>query len=78
MCLTDNNLKNLPAGDAVDALLKEWRTSAIEGKSDDHGAFEFVGFHGLYHVTVSYGNRTAHTTVSLGRGDETKHQNIQL
>ncbi|KAL1554432.1 endo-1,4-beta-xylanase 5-like [Salvia divinorum] len=78
MCLTDNTLKNLPAGDVVDALLKEWRTSGIKGKSDDHGTFDFVGFLGQYHVTVSYGNRTAHTTLSLSRGDETKHQNIQL
>ncbi|XP_042003715.1 endo-1,4-beta-xylanase 5-like [Salvia splendens] len=67
MCLTDNTLKNLPAGDVVDALLKEWRTSAIEGKSEVHGAFGFIGFHGQYHVAVSWQQNRAHDAVSQPR-----------
>ncbi|XP_057769270.1 endo-1,4-beta-xylanase 5-like [Salvia miltiorrhiza] len=78
MCLTDNALRNLPAGDVVDALLREWRTATIGGETDDHGAFAFVGFLGEYEVRVSYGNRTTNSTLSLSRGRETKHQNIQL
>ncbi|KAK4477219.1 hypothetical protein RD792_016433 [Penstemon davidsonii] len=47
MCLTDNNFNNLPAGDVVDSLLKEWQTAAVEGETDDHGAFTFNGFLGV-------------------------------
>ncbi|KAH6787977.1 Glycosyl hydrolase family 10 protein [Perilla frutescens var. hirtella] len=78
MCLTDNSLHNLPAGDVVDALLKEWQTGVVEGETDAHGAFNFVGFFGEYNVTVNYGNRTTNSTLSLCRGYETKHWNIQL
>lgn len=78
MCLTDNGLRNLPAGNVVDALLREWRTGAVRGETDDHGTFDFVGFLGEYELRVSYGNRTTNSTLSLSRGDETKHQNIQL
>ncbi|GMN48706.1 hypothetical protein TIFTF001_017874 [Ficus carica] len=31
MCLTDNNFQNLPAGDVVDKLLKEWKTEEFRG-----------------------------------------------
>lgn len=30
MCLTDNQFKNLPAGDVVDKLINEWRTKSLE------------------------------------------------
>ncbi|KAL3814034.1 hypothetical protein ACJIZ3_015302 [Penstemon smallii] len=73
MCLTDNNFNNLPAGDVVDSLLKEWQTAAVEGETDEHGAFTFNGFLGEYMVTVSYNNRTVYSTLSLCQGDETKH-----
>ncbi|XP_027112047.1 endo-1,4-beta-xylanase 5-like [Coffea arabica] len=78
MCLTDNNFRNLPAGDVVDNLLKEWQTGAVEGQTDDHGSFSFYGFFGEYKVTVCYGNRTVTSTFSLCQGDETRHLNIQL
>lgn len=78
MCLTDNSLHNLPAGDVVDALLKEWQTGMVEGHTDGHGAFTFVGFLGEYEVSVNYGNKTTSSTLSLCGGDETKHWNIQL
>lgn len=78
MCLTDNTFRNLPAGDVVDSLLKEWQTGVVKGETDNHGAFNFVGFHGEYDVSVEYGNRTAKITLSLSQGDETKHRNIQL
>lgn len=78
MCLTDNSLHNLPAGDVVDALLKEWQTGVVEGQTDDHGVFNFVGFLGEYEVSINYGNKTTSSTLSLCGGDETKHWNIQL
>ncbi|XP_052192031.1 endo-1,4-beta-xylanase 1-like isoform X1 [Diospyros lotus] len=78
MCLTDNNLHNLPAGDVVDNLLKQWQTGAVTGRTDDHGSYTFFGFLGQYQLIVTYANRSANSTFSLCRGDETKHFTIQL
>ncbi|XP_058105747.1 endo-1,4-beta-xylanase 5 isoform X2 [Magnolia sinica] len=78
MCLTDNNLRNLPAGNVVDQLLQEWETGVVTGQTDDHGAYIFNGFLGEYMVSVQYENKTANSTLSLCRGDETKHLTIQL
>ncbi|CAH9125916.1 unnamed protein product [Cuscuta epithymum] len=78
MCLTDNNFTNLPAGEVVDGLLKEWRTQSLEGETDDHGRYSFFGFLGEYKVRVEYGNKTATSTFSLNRGDDTRHFSIQL
>ena len=78
MCLTDNNLQNLPAGDVVDRLLKEWQTGEVTGHTDAHGSYSFYGFLGEYKVSVKYGNRTANSTFSLCRGDETRHVTIRL
>ncbi|KAK4491968.1 hypothetical protein RD792_002752 [Penstemon davidsonii] len=54
LCLTDNNFKNLPTGDVVDKLLKEWRTTNVNGVSDNNGLFESNVFHGGYSLTVSH------------------------
>ncbi|CAK9162088.1 unnamed protein product [Ilex paraguariensis] len=78
MCLTDNDFHNLPAGDVVDNLLKEWQTGLVGGQTDDHGSFSFYGFLGEYKVTINHGNQTATSTFSLCRGDETRHLNIQV
>ncbi|KAM6559048.1 hypothetical protein CsatA_028287 [Cannabis sativa] len=78
MCLTDNNLQNLPAGDVVDKLLKEWQTLELEGVSDNHGSYSFYGFLGEYKVNVKYQNRAVTSTFSLSQGEETKHFSIQL
>ncbi|KAG0491584.1 hypothetical protein HPP92_004627 [Vanilla planifolia] len=78
MCLTDDDLENLPAGDVVDRLLNEWETKWAGGETNDHGIFSFVGFLGEYMVSATYGNRTSETTLSLSQGDETSHLNIQL
>ncbi|GKV20960.1 hypothetical protein SLEP1_g31000 [Rubroshorea leprosula] len=78
MCLTDDNFRNLPAGDVVDLLLKEWQTGEVEGQTDEHGSFSFYGFLGEYRIMVKYGNRTSNSTFSLSRSDETGHFNIQL
>ncbi|XP_022762275.1 uncharacterized protein LOC111308227 [Durio zibethinus] len=78
MCLTDENFNNLPAGNVVDNLLKEWQTGEIKGLTDEHGSYSFYGFLGEYEVNVCYGSRTANSTFSLCRSDETKHFSIQL
>ena len=78
MCLTDNNFRNLPAGDVVDKLLKEWQTGVEVGQTDEHGAYSFYGFLGEYEATVTYGKKTTKSTFSLCRSDETRHFNIQL
>lgn len=78
MCLTDDNFRNLPAGDTVDSLLKEWQTGVVKGETDNHGVFNFSGFLGEYEVTVNYSNRTTNSTFSLCGGLETKHFNIHL
>ncbi|CAN6290311.1 unnamed protein product [Urochloa humidicola] len=54
MCLTDNNFKNLPVGDAVDKLLYEWRKVPEKPKTDARGVFEAEIFHGEYKVTVKH------------------------
>ncbi|PON57774.1 1,4-alpha-glucan-branching enzyme [Parasponia andersonii] len=78
MCLTDNNFQNLPAGDVVDNLLKEWQTGELEGVTDDHGSYSFYGFLGEYKVNVKYQNRAANSTFSLCQGEETRHFSIQF
>ncbi|KAM1569869.1 hypothetical protein COP1_035080 [Malus domestica] len=78
MCLTDDNLQNLPAGDVVDKLLKEWQTGEVEGQTDEHGSYSFYGFLGEYRVSIKYGNRTSSSTFSLCQGEETRHVSIQL
>ncbi|XP_058780906.1 endo-1,4-beta-xylanase 5-like [Vicia villosa] len=78
MCLTDNDLKNLPSGDIVDKLLKEWQTGRVEGVTKKHGSHSFYGFLGEYKVSVEYENRTIDSTFFLGSGDETKHVTVTL
>ncbi|CAL0304285.1 unnamed protein product [Lupinus luteus] len=78
MCLTDNDFRNLPAGDVLDKLLQEWQTGLVEGVTDEHGSFSFYGFLGEYRISVRYENRTANSTFSLSGGQETKHFTIGL
>ncbi|KAG5047815.1 hypothetical protein JHK85_008918 [Glycine max] len=76
MCLTDNNFKNLPAGDVVDKLVEEWQISRVEGVTDVHGSYSFYGFLGEYRISVKYGNKTTKSTFSLSR-DENEEQQQQ-
>ncbi|KAK9165153.1 hypothetical protein Scep_000344 [Stephania cephalantha] len=79
MCLTDNDLNNLPTGDVVDKLLGEWQTSEAHGETDQHGSYSFLGFLGEYSVNVRYtDDRTTNATFSLCKGDETRHFSIRL
>ncbi|XP_019438229.1 PREDICTED: uncharacterized protein LOC109344073 [Lupinus angustifolius] len=78
MCLTDNDFKNLPAGDVVDKLLEEWQTGLVEGTTDSHGSYSFYGFLGEYRINVKYGKRTVNSTFSLCKGEETRHFTITV
>ncbi|KAJ8530970.1 hypothetical protein K7X08_025701 [Anisodus acutangulus] len=78
MCLTDPDLNNLPTGDVVDKLLKEWDTGVVKGQTDEHGSYSFYGFLGEYKVTTSYGGKVVDAAFSLSRSEETKHFSIQL
>ncbi|XP_010531544.1 PREDICTED: uncharacterized protein LOC104807819 [Tarenaya hassleriana] len=78
MCLTDGNLQNLPAGEVVDRMLREWRTSEVKGASDDHASLSFFGFLGEYRVTVTYGGRSVNSTFSLSPSPETKHVRLRI
>lgn len=53
MCLTDNNFKNLPTGDVVDKLQKQWGSMPLSGRTDSEGFFEASLFHGKYSVKVT-------------------------
>ncbi|KAF4382329.1 hypothetical protein G4B88_011281 [Cannabis sativa] len=66
MCLTDNNFNNLPTGDVVDKLMREWgryKETTSFGTTDAHGFFETSLFHGYYHLNV----HTKHSH-NLGHG----------
>ncbi|OWM83950.1 hypothetical protein CDL15_Pgr004381 [Punica granatum] len=78
MCLTDADFRNLPTGDVVDKLLREWRTEDIQGQTDEYGSYSFFGFLGEYSVTLEHGNGTATSTFALSQGEETKHVTIHL
>ncbi|KAL8097485.1 endo-1,4-beta-xylanase 5-like [Apium graveolens] len=56
MCLTDNQFKNLPAGDVVDKLIDEWKTKKLEGVTDQNGVFQHRIVKGLYNLTVEHPN----------------------
>ncbi|XP_018448450.1 endo-1,4-beta-xylanase 5-like [Raphanus sativus] len=55
MCLTDGNFRNLPTGDVVDKLLREWGglRGQTTGLTDADGFFEASLFHGDYNLDIS-------------------------
>ncbi|KAL5788072.1 hypothetical protein ACOSP7_005021 [Xanthoceras sorbifolium] len=52
MCLTDNNMNNLPTGDVVDKLLHEWGMRSLQGTTDANGFFEVSLFHADYQLKI--------------------------
>ncbi|WZZ09530.1 hypothetical protein YC2023_095451 [Brassica napus] len=56
MCLTDGNFRNLPTGDVVDKLLREWGglSGQTTGLTDADGFFEASLFHGDYNLDISH------------------------
>ncbi|CAN6301880.1 unnamed protein product [Urochloa humidicola] len=69
MCLTDNGFRNLPTGDVVDKLIREWQTRSHAGVADADGYYEVELFHGEYKVTVSHpvANSTVVQTLSVDK-----------
>ncbi|XP_010431685.1 PREDICTED: uncharacterized protein LOC104716033 [Camelina sativa] len=55
MCLTDGNFRNLPTGDVVDRLIREWGgfRSQTTGVTDANGFFEASLFQGDYVLNIS-------------------------
>ncbi|GJT02088.1 carbohydrate-binding, CenC-like protein [Tanacetum coccineum] len=51
MCLTDNNFRNLPTGNAVDQIIKEFFGATIIATTDGNGFYETKIIHGDYEVT---------------------------
>ncbi|XP_020527525.1 uncharacterized protein LOC18441622 isoform X2 [Amborella trichopoda] len=78
MCLTDNNLHNLPTGVVVDKLLKEWETKEVKGLTGDRGSFDFQAFLGEYKVIATFGAKTVESSLSVCQGDETLHMIIPI
>ncbi|XP_030960786.1 endo-1,4-beta-xylanase 5-like [Quercus lobata] len=58
MCLTDNSFNNLPTGNVVDKLLREWGSS-LKGTADGDGFFEASLSHGDYELKISHPNVTS-------------------
>ncbi|EPS60186.1 hypothetical protein M569_14617, partial [Genlisea aurea] len=54
MCLVDEGIRNLPPGDTVDGLLREWRTVNATGMTDGDGIYEQSVFMGGYNITCSH------------------------
>ncbi|ESQ53760.1 hypothetical protein EUTSA_v10027468mg, partial [Eutrema salsugineum] len=56
MCLTDGNFRNLPTGDVVDKLLREWGglRGQTTGLTDADGFFEASLFHGDYDLNIAH------------------------
>lgn len=54
MCLTDNNFKNLPAGDVVDKFIKELKHDNLIGTTDSLGHFQASLYHGDYEAKINH------------------------
>jgi len=83
ICLTDNNFKNLPAGDVVDQLINEWGRAQISGMTDQNGYFEASLFHGDYEMEINHpikkNNNSTHHIKVLSKDEFKKtKQFIQL
>ncbi|KAK7258048.1 hypothetical protein RIF29_32447 [Crotalaria pallida] len=78
ICLVDQNFKNLPGGDVVDKLLREWgRYTQESGITNQNGILEASLFYGDYDVTVTdpsmkNNNVTQHVQV-LPTDDQSKN-----
>ncbi|KAG5526327.1 hypothetical protein RHGRI_032568 [Rhododendron griersonianum] len=84
MCLTDNNFRNLPTGDVVDKLIREWGTfpEGFSGVTDSKGRIEARLFHGDYKVTVTHPNINGSSVVDqsfeVGPMDESQKKIVHV
>ncbi|CAN6321040.1 unnamed protein product [Urochloa humidicola] len=80
MCLTDNGFRNLPTGDVVDKLIREWQTRSHAGVADADGYYEAELFHGEYKVTVSHpvANSTVVQSLSVDKETTGAHREFTI
>ncbi|TXG64110.1 hypothetical protein EZV62_011104 [Acer yangbiense] len=78
MCLTDNNFENLPTGDVVDKLLKEWgsKAAATASTTDANGFFNASLFHGDYQVKMITDNHQATRDFTLAQNFKVASNNV--
>lgn len=60
-CLVDKNFKNLPCGDVVDKLLREWGLTEVSGMTNQNGILEASLFHGDYDITITHPDKKNYT-----------------
>ncbi|CAL9071899.1 unnamed protein product, partial [Musa textilis] len=76
MCLTDNNFKNLPAGDVVDKLISEWRTHDVAATTDADGLLRTELFHGEYKITIDHPSSNSTSMLSLTVDSASQSNNV--
>ncbi|KAJ7967580.1 Endo-1,4-beta-xylanase [Quillaja saponaria] len=78
MPLADEDFNNTPAGDVVDKLISEWKTTPPEVKADSRGFVDISLFHGDYDVTVMHPITKASKTLSLSLRKDTTEETIHM
>ncbi|RZS16671.1 hypothetical protein BHM03_00048704 [Ensete ventricosum] len=76
MCLTDNNFKNLPAGDVVDKLIFEWRSANVAATTDADGLLRAELFHGEYKITITHPSSNSSSVQSLTVDSASQNTNV--
>ncbi|RWW01423.1 hypothetical protein GW17_00035542 [Ensete ventricosum] len=76
MCLTDNNFKNLPAGDVVDKLIFEWRSANVAATTDADGLLRAELFHGEYKITINHPSSNSSSVQSLTVDSASQNTNV--
>ncbi|KAH9317776.1 hypothetical protein KI387_019545, partial [Taxus chinensis] len=71
----DQQTQNLPAGDTVDKILKEWTTN-VQGITDANGSFKFNGFFGDYDFSATFNGENVTKTISVTEEVEDIHIQI--
>ena len=57
MCLTDNNFRNLPTGDVVDKIIREFFGAVVTATTDANGFYETSLVHGDYQLSFAHFDR---------------------
>ncbi|KAF3435563.1 hypothetical protein FNV43_RR22652 [Rhamnella rubrinervis] len=76
--LADNDFKNTPAGDVVDKLIEEWKSSAAEIITDGDGLVGVSLFHGDYDVSVKHPSPNSSSTQSFSVTEDTHHSQLSM
>ncbi|KAJ9551969.1 hypothetical protein OSB04_016014 [Centaurea solstitialis] len=57
MCLTDNNFRNLPTGDVVDRIIRQFFGAVVTATTDANGFYETSLVHGDYQLSYAHSDR---------------------